>query len=128
MAADPATAANDWWFNRKGFLMGGYIEDLTAYVQQVRAGDLASAVVSCSRMQGSQISSIPVPDPVFGKDVATMFHLGSGGLLLAADNCQEYFKKPDAKALDNSLQWAGDCGNALNGVRTEIFEKRIKLS
>lgn len=124
--ADPTVEANDWWFNRKGFLIGGYIEDLSQYVQQARSGDLASAAVTCNQLQSTEISSVPALHPIFGHDVVTMFDLGSGGLLIAADKCQEFFEKQDVKDLERSLQAAGDGANALNGVRTEIFEKHIK--
>lgn len=124
---DPAAEANDWWFNRKGFLIGGYVELLSEYVQQARSGDLSSAAVTCSQLERTEISAIPTPNPVFGQDVVTMFDLGSGGLLIAADKCQEFFEKQDVKDLDRSLQMAGDGANGLNGVRTEIYEKHIKL-
>lgn len=122
---DPGAAANDWWFNHKGFLIGGYIEDLSTYVQQANSGDLASAAVTCSKLQETEMSSIPVPHAAFGQDVATMFELGSGALLIAADKCQEFFSDQDVKDMQQSLQMAGDGANALGGVRTEIFEKHV---
>lgn len=128
VAVDPVAEANDWWFNRKGFLIGGYIDLLSRYVQQVQSGDMAGAVVTCGQLQNTEISSIDTPHEVFGPDVTTMFDLGSGGLLIAADKCQEFFKDGDAKDLNQSLQMAGDGANALGGVRVEIFEKHIMLS
>lgn len=76
----------------------------------------------------STASSVPAPVPnaVFGQDVVTMFDLGSGFLLVAADNCQKFFEVQDVKDLQQSLQAAGDAANALNGVWTEIFETHIK--
>jgi hypothetical protein len=123
---DLIAEANEWWFNGKGFLIGGYIEDLSAYVTQTNSGELTAAAVTCSRLQNRQVSAIPVPNAVFGQDVVAMFDMGTGFLLVAADNCQKFFEDNDVQDLQQSLQAAGDAANALNGVRTEIFEKHIK--